>query len=206
MITILYSSMVRVDITSLRNQQTSTAEFRQAMNRLSLQLAAEAGRHIPTIVVPVTTPIEEACGHSISGNIIIVPILRAGLSMLDAFLTLFPMATLGFIGMKRNEETLAPDNYYRNLPPITEFDTVIVLDPMIATGGSAKATVTVINEYKPNRVILASAIASHHGLQELSSFLPELHIIVAQIDNDLNNQGFIVPGLGDAGDRYVGNV
>ena len=193
-------------ITVLRDQNTGLADFRLAAIQLSAIIAAEVAECLPTIPCTINTPLGQTQGQCYKRNPIIVPILRAGLAFLSAFMTLFPKSKIGMIGAKRDEVTAIGHEYYRNLPAIGPEDDVVVLDPMIATGGSSTLAVRdLINAGAlEENIYFAAAIAAPEGLSRLSIEFPKVHIVCAQVDQCLNHQKFIVPGLGDFGDRFFG--
>jgi uracil phosphoribosyltransferase len=152
----------------------------------------------------VETPLETTQGHTLKDEIVIVPILRAGLGMVDAFLELFPEARVGHIGLYRDEETLKPVDYYFKFPKNLDKSIVIILDPMLATGGSICAAVSYLKERGANKIKVVSLIAAPEGINKLTNEHPDVQIYIAVLDRQLNSKGFILPGLGDAGDRIFG--
>jgi uracil phosphoribosyltransferase len=180
--------------------------FRAAVHRIGLHIAAETLKHLPATQQQVTTPLETTTVNVIYGNVVVVPILRAGMGLLEPFLTLCPSASVGFIGLKRNEQTLHPDEYYRNLPPSDTTTTFIVIDPMLATGGSMVATLDLISPLPHQKVLVACLIGAPEGVHAVESSHPEVDIVIAALDRELNDVGYIVPGLGDAGDRLFGTT
>ena len=189
----------------LRNKQTGTKEFRDLVGEIATLLCYEATRDLPTEEVEIETPVAVAHTRVLAGRkLALVPILRAGLGMVDGMLTLLPAAKVGHIGLYRNEETLEPVEYYCKLPAdIAERD-VIVLDPMLATGGSARDAITQIKKRGARSIKFIGIIAAPEGLQKLHEAHPDVDIYVAALDDHLNENGYIVPGLGDAGDRIFG--
>jgi len=189
----------------LRDVTTNTHMFRQLVNELTLLLTYEATMDLATEDVEIETPLEHTTAQRISGKkVAICPILRAGMGMLDGVLSLISGARVGFIGLYRNEETLEPVEYYVKLPAdIAERD-VILLDPMLATGNSTAAAVARVKEAGVTSIRLIALIAAPEGIERIHREHPEVHIVVAGIDRELNERGYIVPGLGDAGDRLYG--
>ena len=189
----------------LRDVTTTTQMFRQLVNELTLLLTYEATKDLATETVEIETPLERTPAQRISGKkVAICPILRAGMGMLDGVLSLISGARVGFIGLYRNEETLEPVEYYVKLPAdIAERD-VILLDPMLATGNSTAAAVARVKEAGATSIRLIALIAAPEGIERIHREHPEVHIVVAGIDRELNEKGYIVPGLGDAGDRLYG--
>ena len=189
----------------LRDAHTSTADFRRLVNELTLLLTYEATKGLVTEDVEVETPLERTTVPRISGKkVAVCPILRAGVGMLDGVLSLISGARVGFIGLYRDEETLEPHEYYVKLPPDIAEREVIVLDPMLATGNSTTAAVDVIKRAGATSIRLIAIIAAPEGIERVTSAHPDVAIVVAAIDRGLNERGFIVPGLGDAGDRLYG--
>jgi uracil phosphoribosyltransferase len=186
----------------LRDTSTDTQMFRQLVNELTLLLTYEATKELATEDVEIDTPLERTTVPRISGKkVAVCPILRAGVGMLDGVLSLIPVARVGFIGLYRNEETLEPVEYYVKLPnDISERD-VILLDPMLATGNSTAAAVATVKAAGATSIQLIALIAAPAGIERIHREHPEVSIVVAGIDRKLNEKGYIVPGLGDAGDR-----
>ncbi len=189
----------------LRDVETDTQRFRQLVNELTLLLTYEATKDLAVEEVDVETPLEQTRAQRIPGKkVAVCPILRAGIGMLDGVLSLIPVARVGFIGLYRNEETLEPVEYYVKLPAdIAERD-VILLDPMLATGNSTAAAVKIVKEAGAGSVRLIALIAAPEGIAHITEEHPDVRIVVASIDSHLNEKGYIVPGLGDAGDRLYG--
>ena len=202
---ILDHPLVQHKVSLLRNKATGTKEFKELVSELATLLCYEATRDLPLEEVEIETPIAVAHTKVLSGRkLALVPILRAGLGMVDGMLTLLPAAKVGFIGLYRNEETLEPVEYYCKLPSdIAERD-VIVLDPMLATGGSARDAITQIKKRGARSIKFIGIIAAPEGLKALHEAHPDVDIYVAALDEKLNEKGYIVPGLGDAGDRIFG--
>ena len=202
---ILDNPLVQHKVSLLRNKATGTKEFKELVSELATLLCYEATRDLPLEEVEIETPIAVAHTNVLSGRkLALVPILRAGLGMVDGMLTLLPAAKVGHIGLYRNEETLEPVEYYCKLPSdIAERD-VIVLDPMLATGGSALDAITQIKKRGARSIKFIGIIAAPEGLKALHEAHPDVDIYVAALDEKLNEKGYIVPGLGDAGDRIFG--
>lgn len=193
-------------LTGLRKQTTTFEEFRQTMRRLSQFLAYEATASLATEFKEVLTPLNlKAQGQAIKDSAVAVPILRAGLGMVDGFLEVLPSANVGFIGLARDEETLLPSEYYCNIPPC-KGKLVFVLDPMLATGGSACKAISAISQQEPKSITLVTIISSPEGVEAVHQDFPDITIITATLDEGLNDVGYIVPGLGDAGDRLCGTI
>jgi uracil phosphoribosyltransferase len=185
-------------LTNLRDKNTDSAGFRQALRELSNMLVYEATRTLPVEVIDIETPIQPTEGVRLSSPPILVPILRAGLGMAEAALELMPEAIMGFIGLARDEQTFQPKSYLAALPKRLDGRTVIVLDPMLATGGSLLA------ERGVSRQIVVCVLAAPEGIERLERSGLVLEIVTASIDEKLNDKAYIVPGLGDAGDRQFG--
>jgi uracil phosphoribosyltransferase len=190
----------------LRDERTPTPEFRQAMKELALIMVAEATRAMPTRPARIRTPLAETEVEEISGPVCLVPVLRAGLGMLDGALALLPKATVGFMGLFRDEVTAQPIEYYVNLPRNLEDYLVLVLDPMLATGGSLSATLTKLKEEGATWISCLHAVAAVPGVERLTREHPDVNLYAAAVDPELNDAAFIVPGLGDAGDRLYGTL
>ena len=189
----------------LRDHTTPTQVFRQLVDELTLLLTYEATKELATEEVEIETPLERTSVPRISGKkVAVCPILRAGIGMLDGVLSLISGARVGFIGLYRNEDTLEPVEYYVKLPQdIAERD-VILLDPMLATGNSTAAAVATVKRAGAQSIRLIAIIAAPEGIERLQAEHPDVTIVVAAIDRELNDKGYIVPGLGDAGDRLFG--
>jgi uracil phosphoribosyltransferase len=189
----------------LRDQTTPTQMFRQLVDEVTLLLTYEATKDLATEEVEIETPLERASVQRISGKkVAVCPILRAGIGMLDGVLSLISGARVGFIGLYRNEETLEPVEYYVKLPQDIGERDVILLDPMLATGNSTAAAVKTVKNAGAESIRLIAIIAAPEGIQRLQAEHPDVMIVVAAIDRELNERGYIVPGLGDAGDRLYG--
>ena len=196
----------RNKLKTLRDEGTRTPEFRQAMKELSLIMVAEATRTMPTSGVRVRTPLAETEVEEISGPVCLVPVLRAGLGMLEGALALLPEATVGFLGLQRDEETAEPVEYYVNLPRGLSEYLVLVLDPMLATGGSLSATLSKLKEYGARWISCLHAVAATPGVERVTGEHPDVTFYAAALDPELDENAFIVPGLGDAGDRLYGTL
>lgn len=202
---ILNHPMIEHKISILRSKTTSTKEFRELISEIATILCLEALKDAPLKEIEVETPITKTKGHIIDeNNYAFVPILRAGLGMVDGVLTLMPNAKIGHIGLYRNEETLEPVEYYCKLPKHIENKTVIVLDPMLATGGSGSAAITMLKKKGVKKIKFLCVIAAPVGIKKIQEDHPDVTIYVAKLDEKLNDVGYIVPGLGDAGDRIFG--
>jgi len=197
--------LVRHKLSYLRDKDTPTVHFRKLVNELTTLLTYEATKDFPTETVEIETPLERMGAQRISGKkVAVCPVLRAGLGMLDGVLSLVSGARVGFIGLYRNEETLQPVEYYVKLPADMETRDAIVLDPMLATGNSSAAAVAAVKSAGAQSVTLVCIVAAPEGIAHLHDEHPDVHVVCAAIDRGLNEKGYIVPGLGDAGDRLYG--
>ena len=197
--------LVQHKVSHLRDKNTGTKEFKELVSEIAMLLCYEATRDLPTEEVEVETPIAVAKTRMLAGRkLALVPILRAGLGMVDGMLTLLPAAKVGHIGLYRDETTLDPVEYYCKLPADVAERDVLVLDPMLATGGSACDAITQIKKRGARSIKFLGIIAAPEGLAKLHEMHPDVDIYVAALDDHLNENGYIVPGLGDAGDRIFG--
>ncbi len=194
-------------LTLLRDRKTPVSLFRTLTEELGLLLAMESTRHLPVVPVAVETPLERTQGALLPPlDPVLVPVLRAGLGLLQPFLQLLPTAKVGHLGLYRDHDSLVPVPYYRNFPPLLEARPVFILDPMLATGGSASEAVRQLKEAGARQVTLAAVLATPEGLRRLEADHPDLTVVTAAIDRQLNEKGYILPGLGDAGDRTFGTT
>ena len=196
--------LIQNKMAMLRNKNTCTKEFKEIISEVAMLLCYEATRHIELVPAKVETPIAEADVNVINRGFAIVPILRAGMGMLDGLLTLMPTAKVGFIGLYRDPETLKPVEYYCKLPNGIENMEVFVTDPMLATGGTAVAGIDFIKEKGAKKITFLCILAAPDGVKKLRETHPDVDIYAAAYDEKLNDHGYIVPGLGDAGDRIFG--
>ena len=191
----------------LRDRDTPKKIFRELVDELSTLLAYEATSELPLEPVTVQTPLEEMEARQIAGKkVALVPILRAGLGMVNGVLRLMPSARVGHVGLYRDEETLEPHHYYFKIPKEADARQFIVLDPMLATGGSASAAVTALEEGGAGDIQLVCLVAAPEGVRQMEKDHPDVRIIAAALDRQLNENGYILPGLGDAGDRLFGTL
>jgi uracil phosphoribosyltransferase len=195
---------VREKVTRLRDQATPPKIFRELVAEIATLLLYEATADMPTEPREVKTPLAPYAGARLSEKVGLVPVLRAGIGMVEAALALMPEAQVWHIGLFRDEHTLRPIEYYNKLPSSATVQVCLVLDPMLATGGSATATVDILKKWGAKRVKYVGIIAAPEGVRALSSAHPDVPIHVAALDERLNDKGYIVPGLGDAGDRQFG--
>ncbi len=202
---ILDHPLIQHKLTMLRDKRTDVKYFRELVDELSNLMAYEVTRDIELKEVKIETPIAKTKGKIISGKkMAIVAILRAGLGMVDGILKLIPSAKVGHVGMYRDPETLKPVCYYAKLPKDIDKRDVIVVDPMLATGGTAVATIEYIKKYTKSNIKFMCLVAAPEGIKEIHNKFPEIIIYTATVDEGLNNHAYIVPGLGDAGDRLFG--
>jgi uracil phosphoribosyltransferase len=204
-VTILEHPLIKHKISMLRDKNTGTNEFRTIIEEIAMLMGYEALRDLPTEDVEIETPIEKCMTPMIAGRkLAVVPILRAGLGMVGGILALTPSAKVGHIGLCRNEETHEPEEYYCKLPTPIEERVIVVTDPMLATGGSAVAAVNFIKQHGGKKIKFMSIIAAPEGIDRLMSAHPDIQLYVGQLDRCLNEDAYICPGLGDAGDRIFG--
>ena len=197
--------LIQHKISLLRDKNTSTKEFRELVSEIAMLMGYEVTRNMPLKEVEIETPVAVAKTKVLSGKKLgIVPILRAGLGMVDGMLNLIPMAKVGHIGLYRNPETLEPVEYYCKLPVDAPDRDIVVLDPMLATGGSASAAISFIKDRGVTNIKLMCLIAAKSGIARINKDHPDVEIYCAAVDEKLNEHGYIVPGLGDAGDRLFG--
>ena len=204
-VVVINHPLVQHKLTYLRDENTGSKEFRELVGELAMLLTYEATRDLPLEETTVKTPVAEAKTYVLAGKKLgIVPILRAGLGMVDGMTRLIPAARVGHIGLYRDPQTLKPVDYYSKLPPDTSERDMIIVDPMLATGGSAVAGIDVIKRAGAKSVKLVCIIAAPEGVEAVQKAHPDVDIFIAAIDEKLNDHGYIIPGLGDAGDRLFG--
>ena len=204
-LTVVEHPLVQHKLSYLRDKSTPTVHFRKLVNELTLLLTYEATKEFSTEPYEIETPLETMNAQRISGKkVAVCQVLRAGVGMLEGVLSLISSARVGFIGLYRDEETLQPVEYYVKLPEDLAERDALVLDPMLATGNSSAAAIEKVKEAGARSVILVSIVAAPEGIEQVHSVFPDVHIVCAAVDRGLNERGFIVPGLGDAGDRLYG--
>lgn len=196
--------LIQHKLTHLRDRTTSHRPFRALLYQIAGLMVFEATRHFPTREVPIDTPMERTTGRRLSAKITVVPVLRAGLGMAEGILEVMPEARVGHLGMARDEATLEPGVYLRRLPRDLDEGPVLLVDPMLATGGSAVAALDILREAGAADLRLLCLVAAPEGIRRVRAAYPELIIYTAAIDQRLDHRGFILPGLGDAGDRLYG--
>jgi uracil phosphoribosyltransferase len=205
-LTVINNPLIKRDITYLRDEATKEYQFRLALKRIAYILASEVSKNFETVEVEVNTPLEMTVGHKIKKDVVLFPILRAGLSLVEAFIEMIPYAKVGHIGLQRDETTFQPVEYYYKSPKNLGASTVIILDPMLATGGSAAVATTFLKGRGAKEIIMANLIAAPEGVEMMNREHPDVKIYTAQLDRALNENAYIVPGLGDAGDRTFGTL
>ena len=204
-VTIFNHPLIQHKTTILRQKETTNKEFRESVEEITMLMCYEALRDLPLEEIEIETPIEKTRQKILAGKkLAVVPILRAGLGMVNGMLNLVPSAKVGHIGMYRDEETLQPHEYYCKLPSDIEERLIVVVDPMLATGGSAIDAIGQIKSYGGKNIKFLCLIAAPEGIEALSEAHPDVQIYCANVDKCLNEKGYIVPGLGDAGDRIFG--
>jgi len=204
LVTIIEHPLVQHNLTRLRDKRTEPEEFRRCLAEVATLMVYEATRTFPVKRVNVATPLAQTTGYQLKREVILVPVLRAGLGMLTSILQLIPNALVGFIGLKRCEKTLQATAYHKSLPENLSGFEIILIDPMLATGGSALAALDLLMERRAEHVRLVNLVASPEGIRAVRERYPALPIFTAAVDQKINSRGFIVPGLGDAGDRLFG--
>jgi uracil phosphoribosyltransferase len=203
-VTLIKHPLVQHNLTRLRDKRTAPQEFRRILSEVAALIIYEATRSFAVKPISVTTPMARTRGYVLQREVILVPVLRAGLGMMDSILQLIPHARVGFIGLKREEKSLRALFYHKSLPrDLTNFE-VILIDPMLATGGSAVSAMELLTELGAEQVRLVNLVAAPEGIRNVHAHYPQLPIFTAAIDQKLNRNGFIIPGLGDAGDRLFG--
>lgn len=200
--------LIQVRLTRLRDQSTTPEAFRAALHDIARLMTYSLTADLATIECTVTTPIEPCTGHELARPLVLIPILRAGLGLLNGFTEILSEASVGHVGLVRNEESHLPERYYGNFPPNLSEAEVIIVDPMLATGGSAIAAIAeaIAEGAAPDRIHFAALISAPEGIAALHKAYPQVPITTASLDRCLNEDAYIVPGLGDAGDRYFGTL
>ncbi len=204
MVTVLNHPLITHKITQMRKEETKTKNFRQNLDEVAGLMAYEITRDIKLSPVRIQTPVEACDTYELTKDIVLVPILRAGLGMVDGILSLIPTAKVGHIGVYRDEETLLPHEYFAKFPENLAEAEVMVLDPMLATGGSADAAIEMVKARGAKSIKLVCIVAAPEGVELIRKNHPDVDIYLGALDEKLNEHGYIVPGLGDAGDRIFG--
>jgi len=203
-LTLVDHPLLKRDLTILRRKETPHGQFRKTVSDAAAILAYEAMRDIETRETPIETPLEPTTGYEVAADVIVVPIMRAGLGMVDGFVRFVPEARVGHLGMQRDEETHDPVDYYSNVPDGIEAAHVFVVDPMLATGGSASFAIEHLKSQGGTQFTFACLVAAPEGVEHLQNEHPDVPIVAATLDRELDANAFIRPGLGDAGDRIFG--
>ncbi|MCR4418387.1 MAG: uracil phosphoribosyltransferase [Ignavibacteria bacterium] len=203
-LTIVDHPLAKRDLTILRDKNTTPLEFRNAIKRISSVLVTAVTKNFELKEIKVQTPLEKTVGYKLNHEVVIVPILRAGLTLVDPFLEMIPDASVGHIGLYRDEETLKPVDYYLKLPKNIRRAKVLIIDPMLATGGSASAAISFLKERGAKDITLVCLVAAPEGVNKVSTEHKDVKIFAVSLDRTLNDRGYILPGLGDAGDRTFG--
>lgn len=188
----------------IRDEKTGTKDFRQTVSEIGMLMAYEITRDLPQKEIEVQTPVAVAKCHALAKEVVIVPILRAGLGMVDGITALIPTAKVGHIGLYRDEETLEPNEYYAKFPSVITEATVLVVDPMLATGGSVIHAIDVLKKRGVKNISYVGLVGAPEGVKRVQEVHPDVDIFLAALDEKLNDKGYIVPGLGDCGDRLYG--
>jgi len=203
---IIDNPLIKRDVTLLRDKHTQPEQFRAVVKRISSVLAVEIAKDFELEEIEVDTPLETTAGFELKQQVVLVPVLRAGLGMVAGFLELMPYARVGHIGLQRDEETLLPIEYYYKTPRNIENAEVILLDPMLATGGSGSEAIKFLKKRGAKNIVFACLVAAPEGVQKILAEHPDVRIYGAALDRELSSKGYILPGLGDAGDRTFGTL
>lgn len=205
-IQVIEHPLIKRDISILRDKSTSSEDFRIVLKRLASLMVYEVTKDLRVASRQIETPLEKTEGYTTADEVIIVPVLRAGLGMVEAYLAFMPDARVGHIGLYRDETTLKPVDYYAKFPPNLSKSVVILIDPMLATGGSASAAISYLKKREAKNIRLNCVVAAPEGVTLLEKDHPDVKIFAAVLDRELNKNGYIMPGLGDAGDRIFGTL
>ena len=203
-LTVLNHPLIKHKLTMARDENTNMRDFRALVNEIGGLMAYEITRDIPVKEVDVTTPMCETVGHTLAKNIVIVPILRAGIGMVDGIHSLIPQAKIGHVGLYRDEETLEPHEYYAKFPKEMPEARVLLVDPMVATGGSVIMAIDALKKRGAKDIKLVGLVGAPEGVEKVQAAYPDVDIYLAALDEKLNEIGYIIPGLGDCGDRLFG--
>lgn len=204
MLKVLDHPLIKHKLTHMRDKNTGTKDFRENLDEIAGLMAYEITRDLPLNDVEIETPIAKTIGKQLACNVVLIPILRAGLGMVDGIKRIIPTAKIGHIGLYRDEETLQPCEYYLKVPKDLDKAMVFILEPMIATGGSAVKAISLLKEYGASNIKLISLVGAQIGIDAILEAHPDVDVFLASLDEGLNDVGYIVPGLGDAGDRLFG--
>ena len=204
MLEVLNHPLITHKLTQMRRKETGTKDFRENLDEIAELMAYEVCRDLPVEPVDIETPVAPCTGYQLSKEVVIVPILRAGIGLLDGIRRLVPTAKVGFIGLYRDEKTLQPHEYFAKFPKDLDKAVVMIVDPMLATGGSALAAIQSVKERGAKNIKLVCLVGVPEGVRAVQKEFPDVDIYLAALDDHLNENGYIVPGLGDAGDRIFG--
>jgi len=204
MITVLHHPLIIHKLAQMRKDSTGTKDFRQNLDEIAGLMAFEITRDLPLVDIDIVTPVAPCRTQELAKDIVLVPILRAGLGMVNGIRDLIPTAKVGHIGLYRDEETLEPHEYFAKFPSNMPESIVMVLDPMLATGGSASAAITLLKKRGAKAIKLVCLVGAPEGVKRIENDHPDVDVYLAALDEKLNSKGYIVPGLGDAGDRIFG--
>ena len=204
MLHIVEHPLIEHKLTLIRRKDTGTKDFRENLNEIAGLMAYEITRDVPVREVQIETPMERCAAYELSRSIVLIPILRAGLGMADGIRNLIPTVKVGHVGMYRNHKTLEPENYYAKFPVNLKDAVVLILDPMLATGGSASSAIDILKKEEASIIKLVCVVGAPEGVRRIEKDHPDVEIYLASLDRGLNEKGYIVPGLGDAGDRIFG--
>lgn len=204
MIKVFDHPLIKDKLTRMRKIETQSTKFRDNLNEITQLMAYEVTKNYELVDIEIETPITKTIGKKLKDKVVLIPILRAGLGMVDGLKQLIPTASIGHIGLYRNEETATPIQYYSKMPTSLKGGNAIILDPMLATGGSASEAINIVKQYKPKSISFLCLVAAPEGLQRLYNEHKDVNIYIGSLDEKLNENSYIVPGLGDAGDRIFG--
>lgn len=204
MVKIFDHPLISDKLTRMRKIETQSTKFRDNLTEITQLMAYEVTKNYELIDIAIETPVAKTVGKKLKDKVVLIPILRAGLGMVDGLKQLIPTASIGHIGLYRDEETALPKEYYTKMPTSLKGSNAIILDPMLATGGSASEAIKIIKTYQPKTITFVCLVAAPEGLNKIKNEHPDIDIYVAALDEKLNDKCYIVPGLGDAGDRIFG--
>lgn len=204
MLTVLEHPLITHKLTKLRRKETGTKEFRENLDEIAALMAYEITRDLPLKEIEIETPLSPMRTRELACYVVLIPVLRAGLGMTDGISGLIPTAKIGHIGLYRDHETLEPNTYYAKFPSCLKEAVVMVLDPMLATGGSASSAITILKQHGASQIKLICIVGTPEGVSRIENDHPDVDIFLAALDDGLNEYGYILPGLGDAGDRIFG--
>jgi uracil phosphoribosyltransferase len=204
MLTVFDHPLIKHKLSIMRDKNTSTKDFRDNLDEIGSLMVYEITRDLPLKEIPVETPMDHTTGYTLSKDVVVAPILRAGLGMVSGILSLIPTAKVAHIGLFRDEETLEPHTYFEKYPKNIADAVTIVVDPMLATGGSSVAAIDMVKKQGAKNIKLVCLVGAQEGIENVEKHHPDVDIYLAALDGNLNEHGYIVPGLGDAGDRIFG--